>query len=264
VTTAVRREALPCGARSWTCSAARSWAAEFAPGERLTERVLCERFAVSRTVVREALRQLESEGLVNHRAPARAGGRRAHAADAASLYEVRAVLEALAGRAFAERATPPQRDALRAALAAVEALLDGGGRSPTCSRPRTASTTRCSTARTTRWPGPPCAACTPAPACLRGLTLRAAGRPAQTRRELRAIADAAGSGDGSAAWHACEDHVRSAAAVAAELMRNGRTTVTEDAQQYVDDMARTRGYVLDYHKKMAKQDFPCCRRPTAW
>ena len=32
--------------------------------------------------------------------------------------------------------------------------------------------------------------------------------------------------------------------------------MTEDAQQYVDDMARTRGYVLEYHKKMAKQDFP--------
>lgn len=29
-----------------------------------------------------------------------------------------------------------------------------------------------------------------------------------------------------------------------------------DAQAYVDDMARTRGYVLDYHKVMAKHDFP--------
>lgn len=28
------------------------------------------------------------------------------------------------------------------------------------------------------------------------------------------------------------------------------------AQDYVDDMVRSRGYVLDYHKKMAKQDFP--------
>ncbi|SDY10951.1 4-carboxymuconolactone decarboxylase [Modestobacter sp. DSM 44400] len=29
-----------------------------------------------------------------------------------------------------------------------------------------------------------------------------------------------------------------------------------DPQDYIDDMARTRGYVLDYHKKMAKHDFP--------
>ena len=34
------------------------------------------------------------------------------------------------------------------------------------------------------------------------------------------------------------------------------TTPELDAQQYIDDMARKRGYVLDYHKVMAKQDFP--------
>lgn len=28
-----------------------------------------------------------------------------------------------------------------------------------------------------------------------------------------------------------------------------------DKQGYIDDMARRRGYVLDYHKKMAKHDF---------
>jgi 4-carboxymuconolactone decarboxylase len=32
--------------------------------------------------------------------------------------------------------------------------------------------------------------------------------------------------------------------------------VTDDPQQYIDDMARSRGYVLDYHKVMAKHDFP--------
>lgn len=29
-----------------------------------------------------------------------------------------------------------------------------------------------------------------------------------------------------------------------------------DAQAYIDAMARSRGYVLDYHKVMAKHDFP--------
>lgn len=28
-----------------------------------------------------------------------------------------------------------------------------------------------------------------------------------------------------------------------------------DAQEYIDEMARSRGYVLEYHKVMAKQDF---------
>ncbi len=32
--------------------------------------------------------------------------------------------------------------------------------------------------------------------------------------------------------------------------------MSQEAQQYIDDMARSRGYVLDYHKKMAKADFP--------
>ncbi|HEY6794789.1 MAG TPA: carboxymuconolactone decarboxylase family protein [Kineosporiaceae bacterium] len=32
-------------------------------------------------------------------------------------------------------------------------------------------------------------------------------------------------------------------------------TIAQDPQQYVDEMARERGYVLDYHKVMAKQDF---------
>jgi 4-carboxymuconolactone decarboxylase len=31
--------------------------------------------------------------------------------------------------------------------------------------------------------------------------------------------------------------------------------MTDDAQQYIDDMVTSRGYVLDYHKVMARQDF---------
>jgi len=31
--------------------------------------------------------------------------------------------------------------------------------------------------------------------------------------------------------------------------------MTDEAQDYIDDMARSRGYVLEYHKVMAKHDF---------
>lgn len=32
--------------------------------------------------------------------------------------------------------------------------------------------------------------------------------------------------------------------------------MSDNPQDYIDDMARSRGYVLEYHKVMAKQDFP--------
>ena len=35
------------------------------------------------------------------------------------------------------------------------------------------------------------------------------------------------------------------------------------AQEYVDAMARDRGYVLDYHKVMAEQDFPVLQAANA-
>lgn len=34
------------------------------------------------------------------------------------------------------------------------------------------------------------------------------------------------------------------------------TQTETNAQEYINDMARKRGYVLDYHKVMAKHDFP--------
>ncbi|GHF19575.1 hypothetical protein GCM10014715_87880 [Streptomyces spiralis] len=33
-------------------------------------------------------------------------------------------------------------------------------------------------------------------------------------------------------------------------------TTVQGPQEYIDEMARRRGYVLDYHKVMAKHDFP--------
>ena len=39
---------------------------EFKPGKKLTEQELCSRYMVSRTPVREALKQLETDGLVEN------------------------------------------------------------------------------------------------------------------------------------------------------------------------------------------------------
>lgn len=101
-------------------------AGDYRPGERLVERVLCERLQVSRTVVREALRQLESEGLVNvepNRGPVVTT---LSAAEVADLYEAREVVESTVARLFAARATAVQREELAAQFAAMEAAVDAG------------------------------------------------------------------------------------------------------------------------------------------
>ena len=70
------------------------------PGERLIERELISMMGVSRTVIREALRQLESEGLVAivpNKGPI---VRTLTLEEARDLYAIRAVLEGLAARLF--------------------------------------------------------------------------------------------------------------------------------------------------------------------
>jgi DNA-binding GntR family transcriptional regulator len=93
---------------------------QFKPGDRLIERELCEMTGVSRTSVREALRHLESEGLVQNLPNKGPMVATVTAAEAREIYEVRRALEGLAARLFAERAGPVERAALDAAMAALE------------------------------------------------------------------------------------------------------------------------------------------------
>jgi DNA-binding GntR family transcriptional regulator len=93
---------------------------QFKPGDRLIERELCEMTGVSRTSVREALRHLESEGLVQNLPNKGPMVATVTSAEAREIYEVRRVLEGLAVRLFAERAGAAERAALDAAMAALE------------------------------------------------------------------------------------------------------------------------------------------------
>jgi GntR family transcriptional regulator, trigonelline degradation regulator len=84
----------------------------FAPGARLVEREICELMGVSRVSIREAFRQLESEGIIENvpnRGPVVAKLNKAQAKD---VYEARQALEALAAKLFASNATEKQVEEL--------------------------------------------------------------------------------------------------------------------------------------------------------
>lgn len=94
---------------------------QLAPGDRLKEREICDRLAVSRTPVREALRRLEADGLV--RLEPRRGGvvTELDLDEANEIFSLGAVLESFAARQAASRATP-------ADLARLDKLVADMGR----------------------------------------------------------------------------------------------------------------------------------------
>lgn len=71
-------------------------------GQRLIESALTKRFAVSRGPVREALRRLAAEGLIEHEPHRGAVVRRMSRRDIGELFQIRAEMEALAARLAAQ------------------------------------------------------------------------------------------------------------------------------------------------------------------
>jgi len=192
----------------------------FKPGDRLVERELCEMFGVSRTLVREALSQLVAEGLVQiipHKGPivsVMTGD------EARGLYEVRAVLEALAGRQFTERATDEQRAALKQALSELASLRELQGQDGTmrflrqkaqfydvmlegANNPVLTEMLRLVHTRVMM---------------LRATTLSQEGRLPQSYDEIATIVDAVMRNDADAAAAACKRHVEQAEKLAVQVL----------------------------------------------
>jgi DNA-binding GntR family transcriptional regulator len=99
---------------------------EFHQGDRLIERDLCQRFGVSRTLLREALRYLESRGLVQNIPQKGVVVATLTAAETEDIYRARTAMGCLVARQFAERAGKKERTAVQKALANYEAALRSG------------------------------------------------------------------------------------------------------------------------------------------
>lgn len=192
--------------------------AHFRPGERLVERSLCEELGVSRTVVREVLRHLETEGLVDsipNQGPIVA---RLDADTAAEIYQIRALLEGDAAMACAQHADDAVIALLAGYIASIqqafevhahqtvrelttafyEAMFRGGGKNVSWEIVQTLN------ARINR---------------LRAMTIASDDRGRQAVQEMNCILDAIRAHDAQLARDAAIAHVARVADIAAQLLQ---------------------------------------------
>lgn len=95
----------------------------YKPGQRLIERSMCEELGVSRTVVREVLRHLETEGLVQS-IPQQGPIVAVIDADTTrQIYELRSLLEGHAAAGCAEKWRDEDVVVMKAALLSIEAAF---------------------------------------------------------------------------------------------------------------------------------------------
>lgn len=95
---------------------------QYKPGDRLRETEVARTLALSRTPVREALRKLESDGIVEHRPRLGAVIRTLSQPEVVELYEMRLVLERTAAEMAAKHVSEAEIDVLEDLNAQIGAL----------------------------------------------------------------------------------------------------------------------------------------------
>lgn len=222
----IERHAAPLRQQAVQHIRARIVAGEYEPGSRLTEKALCAEYTVSRTVIREALRQLESEQLIEMRPNVGPVVRLLTVTDIAHLYEVRAALEALAGGRAARNATPEDIAALRSTI--DQLAVHGGDLGSTL------AIKDAFYAKLLQIAGNPIAGemltnIQARISAMRSITLTVPGRLKESVAELSQIVDAIAAGDEALSAALCGEHVRRAHATAeAAVAERERDPATHD------------------------------------
>lgn len=101
---------------------------ELAPGSVLDESQLASEFSVSRTPIREALKQLSTSGLVEQKPHSRTIVAKPDSAALTGMFELMAHLEALCAELSAERMTVAERHALDDLHAEMSGIVSAGDR----------------------------------------------------------------------------------------------------------------------------------------
>ncbi|MGH3438924.1 MAG: GntR family transcriptional regulator [Sciscionella sp.] len=202
----------------------------FRPGQRLVERELVQLTGVSRTTVREALRQLESEGLVRLVANQGPVVATMSAEEARDLYDVRGVLEALAASRFAASASEEEIAKLVAATDRIEQVVAHGDLTEIVARKDDFYSVLLDGARNSVVRSV-LDSLRSRIAYLRATSLRRPQRSAETLTEVRAIVDAIQQRDENEAWARSREHVRRAAEAAFKVLEEDVLSLEDQAAE---------------------------------
>lgn len=191
-------------------------AGSFPPGSRLVERTLCDRLGVSRSVVREVIRHLEAEGLVEmaKQGPVVA---RLEWEDAQQIYAIRALLESAAVADCAATADAATKATLSEILDQLDA--NAAAHEPTAMLDATIEFYRAiftSSGHHVAWEI--VARLNSRISRLRVMTLGTNNRTVSGPARLRTILEAIHRNDPDAAATACRQHITEAATLAEAIL----------------------------------------------